>query len=113
MPALFVHKLSRVGRDNNLPDACVNWAEYISCTSKSIVVLSPDWEPIDNELVIDPRKYDPPECTHGRRECALYGVRFLNCVCDAIPVEKLDFASIHRDCYFATTDLREMSNNNK
>lgn len=31
MPALFVHKLSRVGRDDNLPDAHINCASQILC----------------------------------------------------------------------------------
>ncbi len=74
---------------------------------------SADWEPIDNELVIDPRQHDVPECTYGERKCAMYGVRFLNCVCDAIPVEKLDLDAIHQDCYFATTELTHMPNNQK
>jgi hypothetical protein len=114
LPALFVHQLSRVGRDNNLPDAFVNRSQFISCTtSKSNVVRSADWEPIDNELVIDPRQHDLPECTYGERKCAMYGVRFLNCVCDAIPVEKLDLGAIHQDCYFATTELKDMPNNQK
>jgi hypothetical protein len=55
MPALFVQQLSRVGRDNNLPDAFINRSQFISCTtSKSIVVHLADWEPVDNELFIDP-----------------------------------------------------------
>jgi len=76
-------------------------------------VSSANWEPINNELGIDPREHDPPECTYARRKCALYGIRFLSCVCDAIPVEKIDLASIHQDCYFATTELMEMPNNQK
>ena len=69
MPALFVHQLSRVGRDNNLPDAFINQSQFISCTmSKSIVEHSADWEPIDNELVIDPRQHNLPEYTYGERK---------------------------------------------
>lgn len=43
----------------------------------------------------------------------MYGIHFLNCVCDAIPVEKLDLGAIHQDCYFATTELTHMPNNQK
>jgi len=43
----------------------------------------------------------------------MYGIHFLNCVCDAIPVEKLDLGAIHQDCYFSTTELTHMPNNQK
>jgi hypothetical protein len=83
--------------------------------SKQVCARSADWQPIDNEVVIDPWEHDPPECMYGRRKCTSYGVQFLNCICDAIPVdvEKLDLAAIHQDCYFATTKLMEMPNNQK
>ena len=55
----------------------------------------------------------PVTCCSLDRYCSMHGVSFIVCVCDAIPVEKLDLASVKEDCYFATDDLDVMSNSHK
>ena len=58
MPALFAHKLSRVGRDyDNLPDVRTNI--FRACSSKQQTDSSADFEPIDDNIVIDPCKHIP------------------------------------------------------
>jgi hypothetical protein len=37
----------------------------------------------EDYLIIHPRKHKKPECTNERRCYAMYGIRFLTCVCDA------------------------------
>ena len=112
MPALFVHKLSCIGRDyDNMPDVRTNI--FRACSSKQQSDSSADFEPIDDDIVIDPRKHNFPECMYSKRLCAMHGVCFLSCVCLAIPVEKLDLVGIHEECYFATTALTEMPANQK
>lgn len=95
MPALFVHKLSCVGRDyDNLPDVHANI--FLACSSKQQSDSSADFEPIGDNIVIDPCKHNPLECTYSKRLCRIHGVRFLSCVCLAIPVEKLDLVCDNR-----------------
>ncbi len=97
MPALFAHKLSRVGRDyDNLPDVRTNI--FRACSSKQQTDSSADFEPIDDNIVVDPHKHNSPECTYSNRLCAMRGVRFLSCVCLAIPVETYDLVGIDQEC---------------
>ena len=62
---------------------------------------------------LDPRATSPPVCTNENRVCARYGVRFIGCVCDVLPVGQRDLATIKEDCYFATDDLDEMTPSHK
>jgi hypothetical protein len=58
MPALFVYKLFHVGRDfENLPNVLTNCC--LACSSKPSE-LSANCEPIDDKIVIDPCKHNPP-----------------------------------------------------
>jgi hypothetical protein len=66
------------------------------------------FESEEDYLIIHPRKHKKPECTNERRCYAMYGIRFLTCVCDAIPVSKLDLEAIKFDCYFATAEISDM-----
>mmetsp|Transcript_3957 Transcript_3957/g.7364 ORF Transcript_3957/g.7364 Transcript_3957/m.7364 type:complete len:364 (-) Transcript_3957:57-1148(-) len=110
MPALFIHRISRVGTQP-LPDSEIR--EMLTCRR-----LYPR-EHLDNEVpdgsrfIIDPRRDASPVCNDSNRLCAAYGVRFLTCVCEAIPIAKLNLATIKSDCYFATDELESMTNSHK
>lgn len=109
MPALFVHALSRVG-NVPLPDDDIK-------PPLPIAVVCPiahldDYEP-SSEYIIDPRKDEKPTCTDECRHCAVYGIRFLKCVVELIPVKDRNLATIKEDCYFATDDIDDMPNNHK
>ena len=67
----------------------------------------------DNDPIIDPRKEPKPVCNNETRTCALYGLRFIICVCDAIPAASLNLETVKQDCYFATDDLDKMTNSHK
>jgi hypothetical protein len=107
MPMLFIHELSRVGSES-IFDSDVK-PNFMSCY-QGITPSEPfdSFELEEDYLIIDPRKHEKPECTNERRCCAMYGIRFLTCVCDAIPVSKLDLEAIKSDCYFATTEISDM-----
>ena len=109
MPALFVHAISRVG-NVPLPDDSIK-------PPLPIAVVCPiahldDYEP-SSEYIIDPRKDEKPTCTDECRHCAVYGIRFLKCVVELIPVKDRNLATIKEDCYFATDDIDDMPNNHK
>ena len=99
MPVLFILCLSRVGFIP-LQDGFVK-KEMICC---KLSIPSEHNDKIEPSLQdgLDPRKDPAPECTDGSRLCAVYGVRFLKCVCDVIPPGELNLATIKEDCYFAT-----------
>lgn len=101
MPALFVLGLSRVGYFP-LQDDFVK-KEMLACKLSLPSEHNDVIEPAIDDL--DPRKDPPPACTHNNRLCAAYGVRFLSCICDVIPPENLNLATVKEDCYFATDDL--------
>ena len=109
MPALFVHAISRVG-NVSLPDDSIK-------PPLPIAVVCPiahldDFEP-SSEYIIDPRKDKKPTCTDECRHCAVYGIRFLKCVVELIPVKDRNLPTIKEDCYFATDDIDDMPNNLK
>jgi hypothetical protein len=62
---------------------------------------------------LDPRATSPPVCTNENRVYACYGVWFIGCVCDLLPVGQRDLATIKKDCYFAMDDLDEMTPSHK
>ena len=109
MPALFVHALSRLGNvpfhDDSikppLPIAVVRPIDHLD-----------EYEP-SSEYIIDPSKDEKPTCTDECRHCAVYGIRFLKCVVELIPVKDRNLATIKEDCYFATDDIDDMPNNLK
>ena len=107
MPMLFIHKLSRVGSESIL-DSNIK-SRFMSC-QRDITPSEPldSFESEEDYFIINPREHDKPECTNEKRRCALYGIRFLTCVCDAIPVSKLDLDTIKADCYFATDEITNM-----
>ena len=110
MPGLFIHKLSRVGHDI-IPDA--ESKPMVSCSVMLPREHAEEFDPEGDDPVIDPRKDPKPCCSDDNRLCALYGLRFLTCICDAIPVGGLKLATIKQDCYFATDDLNDMTNSHK
>lgn len=109
MPALFIHALSRLG---NVPlqDETIN--NQIPVTVVVPSEHNDEYEP-SKENIIDPRKDKKPECTDENRCCAVYGIRFLKCVCVCIPVNNHNLKTIKEDCYFATDDIDDMPNNHK
>ena len=62
---------------------------------------------------LNPLTMRTPVCTHSNRLCACHGIRFIGCVCDVLPVNQRTLTTIKEDCYFATTDLEDMPNNQK
>jgi len=93
MPALFVHALSRLG-NVPLPDDSIK-------PPLPIAVVRPidhldEYEP-SSEYIIDPRKDEKPTCTDECRHCAVYGIRFLKCVVELIPVKDRNLATIKED----------------
>jgi hypothetical protein len=110
MPMLFIHKMSRVG-NQPLDDDDVKG--MVPCSRAHPREHLDAFEPEDDNLVIDPRVNPKPACTPDNRLCAKYGIRFLTCVCDAIPVDSLDLETVKQDCYFATDELESMPNNHK
>ena len=109
MPALFVHALSRLG-NVPLPDDSIN--KPIPITVVLPTEHNDEYEP-SSEPIIDPRKDAKPKCTDECRCCAVYGIRFLRCVCEVIPVKDRNLTTIKEDCYFATDDIDDMPNNHK
>ena len=112
MPMLFIHNLSRVGSEP-LEDEDIE-PKMMACTS----MLTPrepldEFECLEDYYIIDPRVHPKPKCTNEERCCAMYGLRFITCVCDAIPVSSLDLETIKADCYFATKDFDKMEPNHK
>lgn len=110
MPALFIHGLSRVG---NAPLLDGNIATDPLPVSRILPTEHNDQFEISNHRIIDPRKDKKPECTDTNRCCAVYGIRFIGCVCDVLPVGERKLATIKEDCYFATDDLKDMTNSHK
>lgn len=55
----------------------------------------------------------PVDCCPSSRYCSMHGISFAICICESIPVQKLDLAAIKEDCYFATDELEKMSNPHK
>ena len=87
LPGLFVHELSRLGH-TNLTDNDVN--KEVKPMAKTLPSEHKDlFEPSDFR-VIDPRKDEKPKCTDQNRCCAVYGIRFVNCTCECIPVAKCE-----------------------
>ncbi len=109
MPMLFVHQLSRVGKCH-LEDSEVKM-EMLACNHQVQTLQEPVTE--DDYYVVDPRIHNKPCCTSDHRLCALNGLRFIACVCDAFPVDNLNLETIKADCYFATDDLADISNTHK
>ena len=109
LPGLFVHELSRLGhtilKDKNVKN--------ILPMAKSLPDEHTDLFEPSSERVIDPRVDEKPECTDQNRCCAVYGIRFVNCICKCMPVDKCDLATIKEDCYFATNELDDMQPNHK
>ena len=62
---------------------------------------------------LNPLTMSTPVCTNSNRLCACHGIRFIGCVCDVLPVNQRTLATIKEDCYFATTDLEDMTNNQR
>eukprot|EP00581_Thalassiosira_minuscula_P010350 CAMPEP_0183702830 /NCGR_PEP_ID=MMETSP0737-20130205/806_1 /TAXON_ID=385413 /ORGANISM="Thalassiosira miniscula, Strain CCMP1093" /LENGTH=358 /DNA_ID=CAMNT_0025929507 /DNA_START=84 /DNA_END=1157 /DNA_ORIENTATION=- len=110
MPALFIHRLSRVG-NQQLNDSQLR--EMLPCSRFHPREHLDSDLPDGSNFIIDPRRDPEPVCSDGNRLCAAYGVRFLTCVCEAIPVKKLNLATIKSDCYVATDDLEHMTNSHK
>ena len=108
MPMLFIHGLSRVGTCH-LADSDVKTV-FMKCEAMPMA-KEPTLD--DDYFVIDPRKHDKPCCTNEHRYCAMYGLRFVTCVCDAIPLDNLNLETIKADCYFATDEVADMSNSHK
>ena len=111
MPALFISKMTRAGF-SLLTDAGIKG--MITCSSTSILPNedSDEFEPSDDR-VIDPRIHDKPMCTDENRICAVYGLWFVRCVCEVLPVEKHNLETIKEGCYFSTDKLNDMLNSHK
>ena len=110
MPALFIHKISRVG---NVPLDDDDLEGMLPCSRALPREHLDEFEPDDDGFVIDPRVHAKPACTDDSRLCAKYGIRFAACICDAIPVGSLKLEALKMDCYFATDELDSMPNNHK
>ncbi len=110
MPALFIHKSSRFGNqplDNDDVEGMVPCSHVHPCEHLDV------FEPDDDNLVIDPSIHPKPACTPDNMLCAKYGIRFLICVCDVVPVDRLDLETLKQDCYFVTNEIERMPNNHK
>lgn len=111
LPALFISALSRLGSevldDDDIAPEISACTRTLASEQADSVVPEYDGDPID------PRKDAKPKCTDEHRFCAVYGLRFLGCVCDVIPVADCNLATLKEDCYFATDDLAKMSNSHK
>ena len=81
------------------------------CHQEQVVSNKPGLE--DEYFVIDPRVHPKPNCTMDDPCCAMHGLRFLSCICDAIPLSQLNLETIKSDCYFALEELDVMSNSHK
>ena len=107
MPFVFIHKYSPLAFRNKPPVDEVY--DPISCAS----VLPLEALPPQKNSSAPDRSDAPVNCCSSSRYCSMHGVNFICCVCESIPVEKLDLAAIKEDCYFATDKLDEMTNPHK
>jgi hypothetical protein len=64
-----------------------------------------EFEPEQDDFIINPHVQDKPDCTDNKHCCALYGIRFIDCICKVIPVNKCNLSAFKEDCYFATENL--------
>lgn len=110
MPALFIINLSRVGY-SSLPDEAIK--PMLACATSLPGEEDDEFDPPAEQFVIDPRIHDQPVCTESKPHCAVYGIRFVKCVCEVMPVNKRNLSAIKEDCYFAIDDLDSMSNSHK
>ena len=109
IPTLFILRLSRVGH-MPLPDTSVKG--ILACSSILPNEDADQFKPSEDR-VIDPRIHDKPTCTDANRICAVYSIRFIGCVCEVLPVAKRNLATIKQDCYFATDEIKHMTNSHK
>ena len=54
-----------------------------------------------------------PGCNCGGKLCSKYGLSFIVCLTECIPVESISLELVIRDCVFATKTLEEMTNSDK
>ena len=93
MPALFISKMTRAGF-SILADADIKG--MLPCSSILPTEDSDEFEP-SRDHVIDPRIHDKPVFTDENISCAVYGLRFVQCVCEVLPVEnKREMLLCHR-----------------
>ena len=111
MPMLFIHELSRVGNEP-IDDTSIKEEMIVSHHSTPTTDANAESSHGDSPP-IDPRKDPKPQCTTEKRLCAIHGISFITCLCDAIPVTQLNLETVKADCYFATDDLDEMSPSHK
>lgn len=97
MPALFIFNLSRVGY-SSLPDEAVK--TMLQCSTALPREEEDEFNPPTEQFVIDPRVHDKPICTDTKPCCAMYGIRFVKCICEVMPVNKRNLLTIKEDCYF-------------
>ena len=106
MPCVFILKYSVIAFSCKPPVTKVHVP--LPCAT-SVPVNPPPTKKSKSSDVSDA----PVDCCPSSRYCSLHGTIFIVCICDTIPVEKLDLESIKEDCYFATDDLDTMSNSHK
>jgi len=54
-----------------------------------------------------------PGCNCGGKLCSKYGLNFIVCLTECIPVESISLELVIRDCVFVTKTLEEMTNSDK
>ena len=109
MLGLFISKISCAGF-SLLPDMAIKGMLY--CSSILLTEDSDEFEPSDDR-VIDPKIYSKPVYTNGNRIFVVHGLRFIQCVCEVLPVESRNLETIKEDCCFATDELNELFNSHK
>ncbi len=72
MPVILVHSLSRVSRLAPIDDADLK--PMLSCYMCLPVDEPDEFEPEQDDFIIDPCVHDKPDCTNNKRCCALYGI---------------------------------------
>eukprot|EP00571_Detonula_confervacea_P008374 CAMPEP_0172328508 /NCGR_PEP_ID=MMETSP1058-20130122/60390_1 /TAXON_ID=83371 /ORGANISM="Detonula confervacea, Strain CCMP 353" /LENGTH=342 /DNA_ID=CAMNT_0013045625 /DNA_START=1319 /DNA_END=2344 /DNA_ORIENTATION=- len=106
MPWVFVLKYSPVGYSGTLPVKKMH--DPIPCS----ITLPDSHTSLPKDTTADVSD-EPVECCPSNRYCSMHGVSFPVCICDAVPVHKLDLATIKDDCYFATDEMNKMTNPHK
>ena len=108
MPFVFILKYSPMDYKGTLPVDKLH--DLIPCSNSLPNHYLP---PLDNETSTADISDEPVDCCPSNRYCSMHGVSFAVCICQAIPIAKLDLASIKEDCYFATENLDKMTNPHK
>jgi len=106
MPWLFVLKYTPIGY-SSVPPVCVE-KDPIPCSN---TLPQQSWAP--KQSTSADRSDEEVNCCTLSRFCSMHGVSFVCCVCETIPMDKLDLVSIRENCYFATDQLDKMSNPHK